>query len=79
MTKPNADESMKLMDAGYRVLLFKNDLGSYTAIAIKPSQDFDEASENDRQITDEFTPSKALHRLTEKLVFGRIVGEWEKP
>lgn len=30
----NADESMKLLDNGYRVVLFKDGAGSYTAIAV---------------------------------------------
>ena len=70
---PNADECRKLLDNGWGVWLFCNELGSYTAVACKESEALEAAMDNDAQITDDITPSKALHRLTEKLVFGRIV------
>lgn len=30
----NADEAMKLLDNGYRIVIFKDGAGSYTAIAV---------------------------------------------
>ena len=59
-----ADECMKLLDNGWVILLSKNRLGTYTATAKRSGA----ASRFD---TDDFTPSQALYRLTEK-VFGRI-------
>ena len=60
-----ADECKKLLDSGWRIQLFRNDLGSYTARCKKtgePEVGF---------ITDDFEPSQVLYRLTEK-VFGNI-------
>lgn len=59
------DECMKLLDNGWNVMLYKNQLGSYTASARNKSS-------GRHEVTDDFTPSKALYRLTEK-VFGNIV------
>ena len=88
-----ADECKKLLDNGWTVQIFRNDLGSYTAVALsgrarglfqaaldQQTMDLDdeEAEEiatvfqKERCITDDFEPSQALYRLTEK-VFGRIV------
>lgn len=67
-----ADECKKLLDNGWGITLFKNDLGTYTAIATQEGQGIYEAQEIDNQITDDFEPSQALYRLTEK-VLGRIV------
>lgn len=77
---PNAaDDCMKLLDAGFTVVMFKNELGCYTAVGISKEDhaevglDFgvEEAMCHDRE-TDDFTPSQALYRLTEKLTTGRI-------
>jgi hypothetical protein len=70
-TPAAADDSMKLLDAGFIILLRKNDMGSYTAVACKPDEGVAEAMDDDRRITDDFTPSQALYRLTEKY-YGRI-------
>lgn len=70
-TPKAADDCMKLLDAGHHVLLFKNGLGSYTGLVLKAGQSPNEATEIDNQITDDFTPSQCLYRLTEKF-FGRI-------
>jgi hypothetical protein len=64
MSENLADEAVKLLDNGWRVTLFKNQLGSYTAKAKNGAITV---------ITDDFTPSKALYRLTEKAITGRIV------
>jgi len=97
--KPNADECTKLLDAGWTLQIFRNQLGSYTACAIPPKlqaaidagEDVvlptDELDEDDdtpdpctRWLTDDFTPTRAIHRLVEKALFNRIVGvdtdEW---
>lgn len=83
------DECKKLLDNGWIVQLFRNDMGSYSAVALSQTaatavqNALDEAlleiDEDDavavskgRVITDDFEPSQALYRLTEK-VFGRIV------
>lgn len=71
-TPKEADDVMKLLDNRYSVVLFKNELGSYTAVACKPKQDVRTAIRIDRQMTDDFTPSQALYRLTEKVLMGRI-------
>lgn len=62
-----ADDVRKLLDNGWTVLLFKNDLGSYTAVACKPGQQIADAIDKEAQLTDDFTPSQALHRLAEKV------------
>lgn len=64
------DECVKLLDNGWNVVLFKNGLGSYSAVATKKR--LPESVIDDGVITDDFTPAKALYRLTEK-VFGNIV------
>lgn len=80
-----ADESKKLLDNGWTIILYKNEMGSYSAVAccqeeddevgnaildIIGLEDGDEVS--NIVITDDFEPSQSLYRLTEK-VFGRIV------
>lgn len=73
-----ADECKKLLDNGATVVLFHNSLGSYTAAALYKSraanvQYIIEGMPNDSPYsTDDFEPSQALYRLTEK-VFGNIV------
>lgn len=78
-TAKAADDGKKLLDAGYTIVMFKNEMGSYTAVGIS-EQDNDavgldfglqEALHRDRE-TDDFTPSQALYRLTEKLTTERI-------
>lgn len=59
-----ADECKKILDNGWQVQLWANPLGSYSAKAIN--------THGTEVITDDFEPSAALYRLTEK-VFGRIV------
>jgi hypothetical protein len=59
-----ADECKKLLDNGWTITLFTNALGSYTAKSEHPN--------GRHEITDDFEPSQALYRLTEK-VYGNIV------
>lgn len=72
-TPKAADEVKKLLDNDWTVLLYKNQLGSYTAVALKPGDDLDDLPADSNQITDDFEPSQALYRLTEKCLTGRIV------
>lgn len=66
-TPKAADDCMKLLDNGWAIRLFRNQLGSYTAVAKNDSPDH-----KPRYVeTDDFIPSQALYRLVEK-VFGRI-------
>lgn len=73
-----ADESKKLLDNGWSIILYANALGSYTAMATKtPLSDVIHNFEKKTGlktsvITDDFEPSAALYRLTEQ-VFGNIV------
>jgi hypothetical protein len=63
-TPKKADDCQKLLDNGWSILLYKNELGSYTADAMNRN--------DDNVVTDDFTPSQALYRLTEKVTTGRI-------
>lgn len=65
-----ANDCVKLLDASWSVTLFRNGVGSYTAVAVKPRQRPKEARETENQITDGFTPADALCRLTEKVLGG---------
>lgn len=83
----NVDDTKKLLDNKRCILLFRNEMGSYTAVAgkspheiiglLEAADEVENATGDPRDcswITDDFTPSKALCRLTEKLTTGRIVG-----
>ena len=67
-TPKNADAIKRLLDNKWCVLLSRNELGSYTAIAIGEDQTIEDAAEIERQITDDFEPSQVLYRLTEKMI-----------
>ena len=72
------DDAAKLLDNGWVILLFRRQLGSYTARAIRPfhleaDMQYDD-TKTDVVTTTNFTISKALYRLTEKVTTGRIVG-----
>lgn len=69
----NVDDLRRLLDNKWAVLMFRNEMDSYTAVAVAPKQSYQDAMEVDRQITDDFTPSKALCRLSEKMI-GNIAG-----
>ena len=66
-----ADECKRLLDNGWRITLFQNDIGSYTAVARSPRAGR-LTGRRRSVVTDDFEPSQALYRVTEK-VFGRIV------
>lgn len=74
-TPNNADACVKLLDNGWVVRLFRNWLGSYTAVTSSPSSPSslnpDGETVHKTFETDDFTPAQALYRLTEK-VFGNI-------
>jgi hypothetical protein len=72
-TPRESDDAMKLLDAGWNILLFKNQMGSYTGVAMKDGQGPMEALQIDGQTTDDFMPSQVLYRLTEKVIHKRIV------
>lgn len=68
-----ADECKKLLDNGFEIVLFRNELGSYTAFAVSAGEAGGLSEHvNDKCITDDFEPSQALYRLTEKMTTGRI-------
>jgi hypothetical protein len=75
-----ADECKKLLDNGHIVVLYGNKLGSYTAIAMEDDSDarrcvsegISKVADQGPHITDDFEPSQALYRLTEKM-YGNIV------
>ena len=59
-------ELSRLVDNGRAVIVFANALGSYTA-AVVPEGLIDRAMESDEaDITDDFTPEKAMSRLADK-------------
>ncbi len=51
------------LDAGWRLTLFKNSLGAYTAIGTR-----DEMHRTEEHETDDFTPEQALTRLAYKIL-----------
>jgi hypothetical protein len=73
------DECKKLLDNGWAIVMFSNGLGSYTAVALSRKTDNERRAIKstakamkdipENQITDDFEPSQALKRLTDK-VFG---------
>jgi hypothetical protein len=69
-----ADECKKLLDNGWRISLFLNQLGSYTARGrrVIGADPYSGKLKYKTVVTDDFEPSAALYRLTEQ-VFGNIV------
>jgi|TARA_Y100001949_G_scaffold175890_1_gene186988 hypothetical protein len=75
------DESMKLLDNGWTIQLFVNEDSKYTAIAIPPgiADSMDGLTEGeelpiikakDNWVVEETTPTRALRRLTDSVLFG---------
>jgi len=56
------------LDAGWRISLFKNDLGAYTVRGRHKDH-----PEQDTLVTDDFTPEQALTRFAYKAVDGVIL------
>ncbi len=74
-TLKDADHVKELLEQeGAAVVLFKSDLGSYSAVCV-PFADVWNAVDgaNHDAITDDFEPSQALYRLTEKVLRGVVV------
>lgn len=73
-----ADEVKKLLDNGAYVVLYRNGLGSYTAVALRNELTgevqnvINMTDDMGPHITDDFEPSQALYRLAEKSL-GNIV------
>lgn len=69
-----ADECLRLLDDGAKVVLYRNGLGSYTAVSLRGAdaerieEIIDHLCSDGPHITDDFLPSKALHRLAEKSI-----------
>lgn len=78
MTDTRCDDCKKLLDNGAYIVLFRNGLGSYTAVALRgmDAEDvqivIDRLDDDGPHITDDIEPSKALYRLSEKAI-GNIV------
>lgn len=74
-----ADECKKLLDNKAAIILFRNHLGSYSAMTMRGSylkrlqRIIDTLPDEGNHITDDFEPSQALYRLAEKQI-GNIVG-----
>ena len=68
----------RLLDTGKTVVLFQNDLGSYTAFAVNNGhEDIRNALEDadeEGQLTDDFSVPKVMARLADKVL---RVGEYE--
>lgn len=72
---PNQPEDIrKLLDNGYAVVLFANEIGTITAAALPMGKmdaiDLESLDEN--KMTDDFTVGQVLYRLAEKATTGRI-------
>lgn len=75
----NADEIQRALDNGHMVILYRNALDTYTACAFHQQTLAGESllglidqqfpGESDKEhLTDDFTPAKALHRLSEAMI-----------
>lgn len=72
-TKIDFAKVTQLLDAGWELLLFKNGMGAYTAVAQRSdaTEKFSDI-ETEGVITDDFTPEQALTRLAYK-AHGEII------
>ena len=65
-------DANRLLDNGVTVVLFKNNLGSYTAFAVgNGHEDIEVAMEDadeDGYLTDDMTPEGAIRRLADKVM-----------
>ena len=71
-----APELQRLVDNGYAVAVFRNGMGTYTAFAVPVAnlEDAIEAADEHEALTDDFTPSRSVKRLADKV---HRVGEYE--
>lgn len=67
-----ADDIIRFLDTGFYVMLWKNELGTYTAgLVIRNELNITEDALfncEEHQITDADTPSKALYELSQKVL-----------
>lgn len=78
------DDVQKLLDRGYVIVMFKNGLGSFTAVAFTTADEMSarivrrvsKIDDDSRMLTDDFTPDKALRRLTDKMLGLGEYREW---
>lgn len=79
-----SDQIVKLLDRDETIVLFKNQLGTYTAAVIRESladisEEISEMPDLVLTHTDDFTPGKALHRLSEKMFRTGEYANWPVP
>lgn len=58
----------QMLDSGWQVSLYKNQIGTYTAAAIRLKMDGLGKPSTQGQGTDDFTPEQALTRLAYKVL-----------
>ena len=68
------NDMARLLDDGWKIALFKNELGSYTARALRPTHESPEGVINDVIQVDEVVPPLALYGLIKKVVTERVIG-----
>lgn len=65
----------EMLDLGWQVMLFENQLKSYTAVASHKDDDPGTDPKDDpMRITDDFTVNAVLYRLKRKVLHNEIVG-----
>lgn len=68
-----ADSIIRFLDSGWMVVMWRNQMGSYSAALVK-REDFQNITDDEEyifdvgenRITDDFTPTKVLARLADK-------------
>jgi hypothetical protein len=76
------DEIQKLLDRGCTVVIFRNGLKSYTSAIVDANSEVSIAEQIDEMDdfavthTDDFTPSKSLTRLSEKMLKTGAYSDW---
>ena len=68
-----ADDIIRFLDTGFYVMLFKNELGTYSAALVNRNElnivDEDALFDcEEHQITDANTPTEALYKLSQKVL-----------
>lgn len=84
---PSGENARRLLDNGWQVVLFKDGLGQYTALACRDDESIDEAIEEwanheanhpmdgpNRYAGCHFSINQALEAVTEKVLFARLPG-----
>lgn len=73
-TPKDADHVKELLEQeGAAVVLLKNQLGSYSAVCVPLADVLHSLSDaKEEKVTDDFEPSQALYRLTEKVLRGVV-------